>query len=160
MLVDYSVLSESKKELLGQARYGFWLTSFQSKFYSRVGILCNFLQVVLGSAVFATGGKGAVLTVLIGAVIAIVGGIQLVMPCGELAERAAIAHAGFLKFEDRLVELDEVQAVKALSDLQNTGINSWQGMDVLAFNRVCDWHKSPEEKMPELLSSKFFKLFL
>lgn len=160
MLTDYSTLTDNQKDILAQCRYGYWLTNFMQKFYQRANAVANFLQILLGGAVVATVIQQSPFATLFGFIVATIGALQLVVPFGQNAERADKASQRFHDFENEFAKMPEADAFKKLSELQSFGVSPWSGMEVLAMNRVCDLHKSPEEKMTETLSSKFFKLFI
>ena len=148
------------KDTLGYVNYGYWLATFQHKFYVRTGMLLNFLSIFLGSAVIGSAAYSMpVVTVIIGILVTLVGAIQMVVPFTENAFKAKKAADDFLDFSVEIENMTESQAKTRLTGLQKGGVSSYHPMEVLALNR-CREREDVPERLPETLAAKLFKIFI
>lgn len=148
------------KDELGYANYGYWLATFQHKFYVRTGMLLNFLSIFLGSAVIGSAAYSMpVVTVIIGILVTLVGAIQMVVPFTENAFKAKKAADDFLDFSVELPEMKVAEAKARLAMLQKGGVSSYYPMEVLALNR-CRERENVAERLPESFVAKVFKIFI
>lgn len=148
------------KDTLAYANYGYWLATFQHKFYVRSGLLLNFLSIFLGSAVIGSAAYGnAFITVVIGVFVSLLGAIQMVVPFTENAFKAKKAADDFLDFSNELPGLDESQAKSKLVSLQKGGVSSFYPMEVLSINR-CKEKEGESDRLPESFVAKALKVFI
>lgn len=148
------------KDTLGYVNYGYWLATFQHKFYVRTGMLLNFLSIFLGSAVIGSAAYSMpIVTVIIGILVTLVGAIQMVVPFTENAFKAKKAADDFLDFSVELPDLKENEAKSKLANLQKGGVSSYHPMEVLALNR-CREREDVPERLVESFAAKVFKVFI
>ena len=159
-MIDTDRLSDTQKDILSHCRYGYWLNTFQQRYYSRMNTLLNFLQVALGATVFGSLFAETNATQIAGVAVMLVGTLQLVIPFGENAAVARrIAHE-FSVVQGEIATLDEKIVADRVRHLQDHGVEAFRAIELLAMNRVCDWSGLSKEKEPLTPGARFVSLFL
>ena len=141
---------EDEKEvnqIHGQIRFGLWYNKLHARYYRRLELFLNFLQVLLGGSAFA--GLLAAdqrLAAFSGSILAIIAAINTVFP---IAKKEAVFSLGvndYGELEDQIGK-DSIEQIKLkLGALKRKYPDGLTSLHHGAYNIVCDLNQAPEHK--------------
>lgn len=115
--------------------YGYWYNAACERFYRRIDFVCNFVQLVGGSAsgAAAFGGR-ADLVVASGLLLASVAAVSLTVQPAVKAERHERAKSAYLAIKRKRHQADDAAIHEAITDAQAAGPVGLGALAMPAYN--------------------------
>lgn len=134
-------------QIHGEIKFGLWFNKLHSRYYRRLELFLNFLQVLLGGSAFA--GLLAAdqrLAAFSGSILAIIAAINTVFPIAKKEALFSLGVNDYGELEDQIAKEPIDQIKTKLGALKRKYPDGLTSLHHGAYNIVCDLNKAPHLK--------------
>jgi hypothetical protein len=147
-------------ELVGHVQYGYWFNLLNEIVYSRISLVCNFMQLIAGTGAFFTAfGDHLDLLKWFGLIVAVCALISILINPSVKAEQHKVAKENFLELESRAWNMQSADLQSQICLLRSKCPSGMDALGTLAFNRhVQSVGADNAYLIPETFTNKIYKL--
>lgn len=152
--MDQTWVNPDRNNLILQARFGREYGQRLSRFYRRANLLIRFLQMMGGTAAFATlistenHAPGAIAMVS-SLLVAVAASLDMLWSPGELGSQCARAAEAWGQLDADSGSLDDVALQRRTASLQSTVLPSWEALRTPVFNEILRQHGEGHQAQSE-----------
>lgn len=158
-MMQKSINPDWEQKFLGEFDYAYALSMYQVRYYQRLGALCNFIQIFLGTGVAtALFAQNQGLAIAAGVASAAIGIAQFIFQFDRKATLAEMAKKNFLEFEAGFADLSEKDAKAEFKRLQASGVESFESLETIALNWCCKKNSGNPRQYPEGFFCKLVRI--